>query len=499
MDKSWIYHLKSKCLYFSAEPEMLMAEAEKKKDEADIGPQIARLRYADLKIKECEKMAKSANAFVLEASKKLSQVIATKLAKAVKDNETIYLEKVPDHSAIPAISEAAMVKSVPPQNLSKASSDVFVGLVPDSSAKVVSKYTEMVDSLIKVEKNKLNASTEQARSKLKELDLPDLLLSLEPTSRLLDTILSETLREKIAEVNSFGGVSHCFELAKELQGLRNTGTQMVNSAEQELDAEAAEDTSERDKFKDKWLIPASATLTNVLRESINEFRTKIEAARTSDKSTIQQLEQPENPILCLESDKLLGQIPYLKKPMVSIGAADADTVISGLKEALVRLENCASERSCLEDQLSEAKFKDNILPQLMSSSDSEENIFRAQLDKYKPLQVSVSESVKSQDELISNLCKKHADFVSVFNIGEWKAECDAFSARIQNAYEMYKQIQSNFERGIRFYTSLQDAIGQLKQQCGDFCLTRKMQRDDFLRQLAYSQAQQQQHAQQQQQ
>merc|ERR1712072_987001 len=135
----------------------------------------------------------------------------------------------------------------------------------------------------------------------------------------------------------------------------------------------------------------------------------------------------------------------------------------------------------------------------MSSSDSEENIFRAQLDKYKPLQVSVSESVKSQDGLISNLSQKHADFVSVFNIGEWKAECDAFSARIQSAYEMYKQIQSNFERGIRFYTSLQDAIGQLKQQCGDFCLTRKMQRDDFLRQLAYSEAQQQQHAQQQQQ
>ena len=491
MDKSWTAHLKSKCLYFSAESEMLMAEAERKKDEASMGPQIARLRFADLKLRECEKTAKAANNFILEATKNLSQVVGSRLQKAVKDNETIYLEKVPPHDAVPKISEASMVKSVQPENLKKTSGDVFVGLVPDSSAKVVSKYTELVDTLIKGEKDKLASSTDEARTKLRELELPDLLLALQSSDgRLLETILSEALRERIAEVNSYGGVKHCFELAKELQGLRNVGTEMLNAAEQELDAEAAADSSEREKFKEQWAIPASATLTGGLRGSITDFRAKIQSARDTDRNILQQLEQADNPILLLESETLVGKTPFLEKPMVSVGTGDADSVAAELKGCLVQLENCSAEKAALEDKLNEMKFKDNILPQLMSSSDSEEKIFKEQLLKYKPLQDSVEKNVKLQEELIGKLSKKHAEFVSLFNVGEWKAACSAFAAQVQNAYDVYKQMQENFEKGISFYTTLQDTIGQLKQQCGDFCYTRKMQRDDFLRQLALYQQQQ---------
>ncbi len=135
--------------YFDAETEMLMAEAERKKDESQIGSRIARLRHADLKAKECEKIAKNANKFIAEASKTLSQQVELKLTKAVKDNETVYLERVPAYDQVAPISEAAMVKSVQPQNLNKTSVDVFEGLVPDSSAKVVSKY--VVNSLLSLD------------------------------------------------------------------------------------------------------------------------------------------------------------------------------------------------------------------------------------------------------------------------------------------------------------------------------------------------------------
>ncbi|QDZ22773.1 programmed cell death 6-interacting protein [Chloropicon primus] len=498
MEKSWLNHLRSKVLYFSAESEMLMAEAEKKKDESNIGPRIARLRYADLKIKEGEKASKNANNFIMEASKNLSQTCNDKLTKAVRDNESIYLESVPPYEKVPPISEACMVKAVQPSNLNKMSGDVFVGLVPDSSAKVVSKYTELVDTLIKKEKGKLNASTDVARSKLKEFELPEILVALDPAdSRNLTTILSESLREKIAEVNSYGGVKHCFELAKELQGLRNVGTQMLNSAEQELETESNEDQTERDRYKEKWVIPASATLTGSLKASITDFRAKIQTARDSDKSTLQQLEQPENPILLLENENLCAKTPYLSKPMVSVGACDPETAANELKQCLSELDSCSAQRTLLEDKLNETKFKDNILPQLMSSSDSEEKIFNDQLLKYKPLQDSVAENVKLQEGLVAKLIQKHQQFLSVYNIGEYKSECSAFAVQVQHAYEIYKQIQENFEKGIRFYTSLQDAINALKMQCGDFCLTRKMQRDDFIRQLAYANQQQQQYQQQQ--
>ena len=58
--------------------------------------------------------------------------------------------------------------------------DIFAGLVPDSSAKVVSKYTEMVDDLIKKEKTKLQACANEHESRLREAELPQLLASLDP-------------------------------------------------------------------------------------------------------------------------------------------------------------------------------------------------------------------------------------------------------------------------------------------------------------------------------
>ena len=495
MDKSWLNHLRSKVNYFAAESEMLMAEAEKKKDETNIGPQIARLRFADLKIKEGEKSAKAANAFIAEASKNLSELCSKLLRKAVKDNETIYLETVPPHESVPAISEACMVKAAQPTNLNKMSGDVFVGLVPDSSAKVVSKYTELVDDLINKEKNRLMGSQDALGSKMKALNLPDLLVALDQTnSQLISTILSDELRERIAEVNSYGGVKHYFELARELQGLRTVGTQMLNGAEEELDNEASEDAKEREANKEKWVIPPSESLTGSLRASIAEFRSKIQTAERSDKSTLEQLEHPANPITLLESETLGARTPFLAKPMVSVGAGDADTVAADLKLCLEEADACSAQMISIEEQLNEMKFKDNILPVLMASSDSEEKIFNEQLQKYKPLQSSVGEACALQGRITTKLGQKHADFVSVFDIGDWKSQCAQFASQVQGAYDMYKQIQINFEKGIGFYTSLQDAIHQLKQQCSDFCLTRKMQRDDFVRQLAFSKQQQEQQA-----
>ena len=493
LEKSWLNHLRAKVLYFSAESELLMAEAEKKKDETNIGPQIARLRHADIKIKEAEKASKSANHFIAEATKTLSQLCDQRLRKAVKENETIYLESVPDYASIPQISEACMVKPTPPGDLAKVAADVFVGLVPDSSAKVVSKYTELVDALIKAEKAKLSGCQTENDQKMKELEVVGLLSALDAGSGdNLAHVLPETLRQKVAEVNSFGGVSHCFELAKELQGLRNVGTQMLNQAKQELEREASEDAAERERHGDKWAIPASATLTSTLTNSISDFRGKIQTARESDRSTLQQLEQPESPILLLETGTMVKKCPHLARPMVSVGAADPAAAAAALRAAATNLDGIQARGAQLEERLSETKFKDNILPQLMSSSDSEEKIFEEQLKKYEPLKASVAEICTAHTAAIANLVKAHSDFVSCYDLNEYRSQCTAYQTQISHALEVYKQIQSNFEKGVSFYTSLQDAIEGLKMQCGDFCLTRKMQRDDYSRQLAYAGHQQQQ-------
>ena len=41
---------------------------------------------------------------------------------------------------------------------------------------------------------------------------------------------------------------------------------------------------------------------------------------------------------------------------------------------------------------------------------------------------------------------------------------------------VYRELQDNMSEGLRFYMSLQEAINTLRQQSGDYVLTRSMQR-----------------------
>lgn len=40
----------------------------------------------------------------------------------------------------------------------------------------------------------------------------------------------------------------------------------------------------------------------------------------------------------------------------------------------------------------------------------------------------------------------------------------------------YREVRDNLSEGLRFYMSLQEAIGTLGQQAGDYALTRRLQR-----------------------
>lgn len=46
--------------------------------------------------------------------------------------------------------------------------------------------------------------------------------------------------------------------------------------------------------------------------------------------------------------------------------------------------------------------------------------------------------------------------------------------------KIFLEVRDNLGEGMRFYTSLQDAVSILKQQVTDFSLTRRVQREDHI-------------------
>ncbi|KAJ0966716.1 hypothetical protein J5N97_023633 [Dioscorea zingiberensis] len=88
--------------------------------------------------------------------------------------------RVPAASSLTSLPAASLVKPVPMADVLDASKDkLFSTLVPDSSTKTLSKYTEMVDDIIRTQAEKLQQGSEITRVKLREMDLPDSILALE--------------------------------------------------------------------------------------------------------------------------------------------------------------------------------------------------------------------------------------------------------------------------------------------------------------------------------
>ena len=66
-------------------------------------------------------------------------------------------------------------RSVLPTQLDASQEDIFREVIPDGSAKALSRYTDIVDALIREQNDRLAGASDDARLRLRERDLPDCL------------------------------------------------------------------------------------------------------------------------------------------------------------------------------------------------------------------------------------------------------------------------------------------------------------------------------------
>lgn len=63
----------------------------------------------------------------------------------------------------------------PTEELDASQEDIFREVIPDGSAKALSRYTDAVDALIREQNDRLAGASDDARLRLREADLPDCL------------------------------------------------------------------------------------------------------------------------------------------------------------------------------------------------------------------------------------------------------------------------------------------------------------------------------------
>ena len=470
-----------KAAILAAEAEESMAALHRAREE--IGPEVARLRAADAALEGVRRKAKG-----LAVSAQLEELVARvgrAREKAERENNSVYLEQVPKVEALEAVKPAAMVKALAPEGLDGASdpetASLFAGLVPEQSTKALSRYSEMVDSLIADEKRKLDDLADEAGLRLQEKELPDLLHALEPGRPLT---VPEPLASQLAALERGGferGLDFFEDLFRQVVEVREVTRELLESAQADMDVEAREDAEMRASLREKWTAPPSATLSTVLCEKALGYRENLMTAEQNDSALSLQYRDLAPAFAGLSAAKVAASMPRIEAPALLDG--DAGSTASSLRATVDGLSECRTRGLQLARDLDAARSSDDMFQKLMVQSGGYDELFQGGLEKFEPLKERGAAAAARQGELLGQLSAQHEEFLAAHDIQGWRVACAAHVRELQAHYASHEQLMGNIKGGLGFYTSLQDAVRTLKQQCADFCYTRRVQRRELYDEL----------------
>jgi programmed cell death 6-interacting protein len=467
-DKTWVSHVQLKAAQFYADACYRYSLDLHEKEE--IAEEIARLKIGMSALADAKKAAKGVAAQLLDSVNKLESNMKTNLERAMKENDRVYLMRVPAAGSLGALPAASLVKPTSLAEVLDASKErLFSSLVPDGSMKALSKYTEMVDNIIRMQAEKLQQASEITRVRLKEMDLPDSILSLEGNIALpLD------LKEDVEAVQISGGPAGLDSELQQLRDLRRVNQELLVQTEELLQKEANEDAQFRTQFGSRWTRPQSSTLTKNIQDRLNLFAANIKKAADSD-SLIERGVKENYPLMSiLDKRPIESALPSISRPIMSLDGNE-DAIVGALKQSLRQLESLGAQRAGLEDMLKEMKRKDDILPKLMAGVGSHDDLFKKEIAKYDSICAEIGDNIVAQEQLLLQIQAQNEQFAAVFNIEDYKAARERCYKQIAAAVAKYREIKKNINEGLNFYVTLQEAIGKIKQQCSDFIMTRNIQ------------------------
>ncbi|RDY01659.1 Vacuolar-sorting protein BRO1, partial [Mucuna pruriens] len=467
-DKSWIVHVQLKAALFYAEACYRYGLELHEKEE--IAEEIARLKSAVNVLTEARKSSKGAAVQILDAIGKLEANINRNLERAVKENDRVYLMRVPPSSTLSPLPAFSMVKPMVMNEVLDASKEkMFASLVPDSSAKALSRYTEMVDDVIRTQAEKLQQASELTRVRLKEMELPDSILALEG-----NFTLPTSLKEDVEAVQISGGPAGLEAELQQLKDLRRVNQELLVQTEELLQKEAREDSQFRSQFGTKWTRPQSSTLTKNLQDRLNRFAGNLKQAGESDGRIERSVREHSALMSILNARPIESALPSLARPIMSFDQNE-DAIVGSLKQSLRQLEILGAQRAGLEDMLKEMKRKDDILPKLMTSTGSYEDLFKKEIAKYDHICEEIAQNIEAQEQLLLQIQAQNDEFAAIFNLEDYKASREKSYKQIEAAIAKFREIKDNINEGLKFYVTLQDAITNVKQQSNDFVMTRNIQ------------------------
>jgi programmed cell death 6-interacting protein len=511
--KMWATTTFIKAAIFNAEATARVCET-LVNDEETIGSAITLLTRSKERLESALRRAEIPTApkppkLVVEAAENiLRDSIKFELGKAVRDNECVYMAKVPSYEALQRLHDdasekvtnplhskfgAKMVKPtsgadievfLDPSNKDDVSA-LFARIVPEDCASSASLYADKVDRLVREQLEQLAFASDEARVALREMELPETYNALNRPIQLSE--------ELDAEVKFFrdqdGGIDAMREtlsFSRDVSKHCETELEEITSL---LDIEMKAGGAARNAYgSHKYRALPSDAETTRWRRDLETFVNNSKLAAESDEKLRSEFARCEPILQMTTSESIAQNAPKLEPPMLLV--EDAESLAKEVRLGLERIERIGREREEIEDAMKAVKASDDILPTLVgkmkSSVDSETaqgKIFSDELGKYDELIAAAQNNTFAQADALAELRKSYIKFSDMYNVSSLREKEIKRDNTLREALRIAAELSRGIQQGVRFYGGFSDAIESLKNEVKVWCENRENERKRIVERL----------------
>ncbi|MCO5575286.1 hypothetical protein L7F22_029086 [Adiantum nelumboides] len=270
--KAWVKHVQLKAAQFQGEAcyRAFLDLLEKE----NIAEGIARLKVAAAALLDAKKSSKGVMSPLLETVSKLEATINSALEKAIKENDQVYLMRIPLEVSLAPLPVGSVVKATNLADILDSSKGMmFAKLAADSSANARLTNSELQDDVANTQVESVPQESEITRVKLKDMDFSGPIHALDG---------SMALPQKGKDVNSIqmdGGLS---SLNAALQDLKRVNEELLVQNEDLLQRVSQEDAPFRLQVGTRSKKLPSNMVAKSFQERMSGLAAKSEQASDKD-------------------------------------------------------------------------------------------------------------------------------------------------------------------------------------------------------------------------
>lgn len=494
----WIGHMTCKMHFFEAAAQYRAATD--CLNRAKYGEEVARLQGC---VEACTKAlnsSKYASATLLQSIHNLKAKAESDYTRAEKDNRLIYIQEVPDQSALAPLAKGpnTLTKSVVPSQLQdpigyiKSTLQIpllFEDVLPFVIYQAARAYAEQVDAY--VHRNivaEIEELKTKARNRLQELHLPGSLDAIEKPLGVPQQLLSYS-----EELNAKKGTALIENSISDINKLAQESMQLLQEAKENLEFEDREDASQREKYgTDRWTRKPSREAASSLWEEYERYRGYLEAASKSDQIIRQRYDKINHLMRVLQIGKSAIE-EYIPNAAVVMLPHDLQRLVNNLRSALSELRQL---EVYWEQYISTLRSKANNVDLFPSILDRFKEIERN--SPYEKLEPATFEPVytnyvslfdgdirwaqsqgQKMNEILNKVGELNDEISSAKGFQNQSVDRRNAIQSLEHVYSEFLAITGNLEEGRKFYNGVLDTIRSILTRAKEFLYSRRVEGRDL--------------------